>query len=248
MTPDVSAALLSELKVVPTLAQLSAASLQWLGSQVKLRDIAAGQALLMQDAWGSVVYLILSGWAKVRRPVRIGTTEGMQSSAQTLALLGPGAWVGEMAVLDEAPRSRDVLALTPVRAVGIPAATFKALMLQEPHLCYQLACSLSRRLRLANLQADPDQQSPPLRVVHVLVQLAEAFGEKTAQGMRIVDPPLQDLADISQVSREVAAAVLSRLQQQGVIQALPEQQSLLLVQYAKPVSYTHLTLPTIYSV
>lgn len=76
---------------------------------------------------------------------------------------------------------------------------------------------------------------PPLRVVHALVQLAEAFGEKTAQGMRIVYPPLQDLADISQVSREAAAAVLGRLQQQGVIQVLPEQQSLLLVQYAKLV-------------
>ncbi|MFS8860513.1 Crp/Fnr family transcriptional regulator [Synechococcus sp. B60.1] len=240
MTPDVSAALLSELKAVPTLAELSAASLQWLGSQVKLRDIAAGQALLMQDAWGSVVYLILSGWAKVRRSLRLGTAEGMQDSAQTLALLGPGAWVGEMAVLDEAPRSRDVLALTPVRAAGIPAATFKALMLQEPHLCYQLARSLSRRLRLANLQADLDRQSPPLRVVHALVQLAEAFGEKTAQGMRIVYPPLQDLADISQVSREAAAAVLGRLQQQGVIQVLPEQQSLLLVQYAKLVEASRL--------
>jgi len=233
MTSEASAAVLSELKAVPTLAELSATSLQWLGSQVKLRDISAGQALFMQDAWGNVVYLILSGWAKVRRSLQIRTAEGVQDGTQTLALLGPGAWVGEMAVLDEAPRSRDVLALTPVRVAGIPATTFKALMLQEPHLCYQLARSLSRRLRLANLQADLDRQSPPLRVVHTLVQLAEAFGEKTAQGMRIVDPPLQDLADISQVSREVAAAVLGRLQQQGAIQALPEQQSLLLVQYAK---------------
>ncbi|MFS8905393.1 hypothetical protein [Synechococcus sp. O70.2] len=57
MTSD-AAAVLSELKAVPTLAELSATSLQWLGSQVKLRDIPPGQALLMQDAWGSVVYLI----------------------------------------------------------------------------------------------------------------------------------------------------------------------------------------------
>lgn len=154
MASDAPVALLSELKAVPMLAELSATSLQWLGSQVKLRDIPAGQALFMQDAWGSVVYLILAGWAKVRRALRA------QDSTKTLALLGPGAWVGEMAVLDEAPRSRDVLALTPLRVAGIPAATFKALMLREPQLCYQLACSLSRRLRLANLQADLDQQSP----------------------------------------------------------------------------------------
>ncbi|MGY2981132.1 Crp/Fnr family transcriptional regulator [Thermostichus sp. OS-CIW-30] len=234
MTSDAPVAVLSELKAVPMLAELSATSLQWLGSQVKLRDIPAGQALFMQEAWGSVVYLILAGWAKVRRALRA------QDSTKTLALLGPGAWVGEMAVLDEAPRSRDVLALTPLRVAGIPAATFKALMLREPQLCYQLACSLSRRLRLANLQADLDQQSPPLRVVHTLVQLAEAFGEKTPQGMRIVYPPPQDLADISQVSRETALAVLSRLQQQGVIQPLPEQQSLLLIQYAKLLEATRL--------
>jgi hypothetical protein len=48
------------------------------------------------------------------------------------------------------------------------------------------------------------------------------------------------LADISQVSRETALAVLSRLQQQGVIQPLPEQQSLLLIQYAKLVEATRL--------
>jgi len=239
MTSD-AAAVLSELKAVPTLAELSATSLQWLGSQVKLRDIPAGQALLMQDAWGSVVYLILSGWVKVRRALRIHTAEVTQDSAQTLALLGPGAWVGEMAVLDEAPRSRDVLALTSVRAAGIPAATFKTLMLQEPRLCYQLARSLSRRLRLANLQADLEQQSPPVRVVHALVQLAEAFGEKTEQGVRIIYPPLQDLADLSQVNQETVAAVLNRLQQQGIIQPLPDQQSLLLIQYPKLVKAARL--------
>ncbi len=241
MTSEAPAtAVFSELKAVPTLAEISATSLQWLGSQVKLRDIAAGQALLMQDAWGSVVYLILAGWAKVRRALRICTAEGTQEGTQTLALLGPGAWVGEMAVLDEAPRSRDVLALTPLRVAGIPATAFKTLMLQEPRLCYQLACSLSRRLRLASLQADLDRQSPPVRVVYTLVHLAETFGEKTDQGVRIVFPPLQDLADISQVSREVAAAVLGRLQQQGVIQVLPEQRSLLLLQYAKLVEASRL--------
>ncbi|MFQ3614546.1 MAG: Crp/Fnr family transcriptional regulator, partial [Cyanobacteriota bacterium] len=210
------AAVLAELKAVPMLAQISAASLQWLGSQVKLREVSAGQALFMQDAWGSVVYLMLSGWAKVRRAVRVRDGESVQDNSKTLAILGPGSWVGEMAVLDEAPRSRDVLALTTVRVAGIPAAIFSELMIQEPQLCYQLAISLSRRLRLTNLQADLSQQSPPVRLVHTLVQLGEAFGEKTPQGVRIFHPPLQDLADISQVSPEAATAVLDRFVQQGV--------------------------------
>ncbi len=245
MTSDSSAVdslstVLSELKAVPMLAEISAASLQWLGSQVKLRDVSAGQALFMQDTWGSVVYLILSGWAKVRRALRVQAGESVQDHTKTLALLGPGSWVGEMAVLDESPRSRDVLALTPVRVAGIPAAVFSELMVQEPQLCYRLACSLSRRLRLTNLQADLSQQSPPVRLVHTLVQLAEAFGEKTSQGVRIFHPPLQDLADVSQVSLEAATAVLNRFLQQGVVKLLPEQPSLLLVQYAKLVEATRL--------
>ncbi|MCJ2542884.1 Crp/Fnr family transcriptional regulator [Thermostichus vulcanus] len=234
------AAVLAELKAVPMLAQISAASLQWLGSQVKLREVSAGQALFMQDAWGSVVYLMLSGWAKVRRAVRVRDGESVQDNSKTLAILGPGSWVGEMAVLDEAPRSRDVLALTTVRVAGIPAAIFSELMIQEPQLCYQLAISLSRRLRLTNLQADLSQQSPPVRLVHTLVQLGEAFGEKTPQGVRIFHPPLQDLADISQVSLEAATAVLDRFIRQGVVKLLPDQQSLLLVQYAKLVEATRL--------
>lgn len=215
------------------LAAVSAASLQWLGSQVKVREVSAGQVLFMQDAWGSVVYLILSGWAKVRRALRVRNGESVQDNSKTLAILGPGSWVGEMAVLDEAPRSRDVLALTRVRAAGIPAAIFSELMVQEPQLCYQLACSLSRRLRLTNLQADLSQQSPPVRLVHTLVQLGEAFGEKTPQGVRIFHPPIQDLADISQVSLEAATAVLDRLIQQGVLKVLTKENALLLVQYAK---------------
>lgn len=222
------------------LAQISPASLQWLASETKLRDLSAGQALFMQDTWGRVVYLLLSGWVKVRRTVRVGKGESAQSSCRTLALLGPGSWLGEMAVLDAAPRSRDVLAVTPVRVAGIPAAVFTELLLQEPQLCYQLAVSLARRLRLTNLQADLSQQSPPVRLVHTLVQLAEAFGEKTPEGVRIFHPPLQDLADISQVSPEAVTVVLDRLAQQGVVKPLPDQQSLLLVQYDKLVEATRL--------
>ncbi|MEN9224497.1 MAG: Crp/Fnr family transcriptional regulator [Thermostichus sp. HHBFW_bins_43] len=238
---DSLSAVLAELKAVPMLTEISAASLQWLGSQVKLREVPAERALFMQDAWGSVVYLLLSGWAKVRRALRVPTDESVQDSSRTLAILGPGSWVGEMAVLDESPRSRDVLTLTPVRVAGIPAAVFSELMLQEPQLCYQLACSLSRRLRLTNLQADLSHQSPPVRLVHTLVQLAEAFGEKTSQGVRIFHPPLQDLADISQISLQAATTVLDRFVQQGVVKLLPEQPSLLLVQYAKLVEATRLT-------
>ncbi|MEN9202009.1 MAG: Crp/Fnr family transcriptional regulator [Thermostichus sp. DG_1_5_bins_95] len=231
-------ATLAQLQAVPTLAGISPASLQWLGSQVKWRQVSAGEAIFIQDAWGNVVYLMLKGWAKVRRVLRVGNGESVQN--RCLAILGPGSWVGEMAVLDKAPRSRDVMALTKVQLAGIPAAVFRELMVQEPQLCYQLACSLSRRLRLANLQADLSQQSPPVRLVHTLVQLAEAFGENTPQGVRIFHPPLQDLADISQISLETATMVLDRLMQQAIVKPLPEEHSLLLTQYTKLVQATRL--------
>ncbi|MFS6819298.1 cyclic nucleotide-binding domain-containing protein [Synechococcus lacustris Tous-12m] len=55
-----------------------------------------------------------------------------------LCLLGPGDVFGEMALLDEKPRSADVLSLTPVNLVKFSGALFRQLMLSRAPFHWRL--------------------------------------------------------------------------------------------------------------
>ncbi|MDX2270795.1 MAG: Crp/Fnr family transcriptional regulator [Cyanobacteriota bacterium] len=218
--------LTSALLALPWLEGMGEGSRQLLTEGVSFRDVQAGQALLMADVWGHAVYLLISGWVKVR---------GGGNPPKTLAVLATGALVGEMAVLDEVPRSRDVVALTPVQVAMIPATLFQDLVLREAHLGYRLAQELCRRLRQANQRFDLSRQSGAVKLVYTLVQLAEAYGQKTAQGMKLLDLPPEDLADLAGIPVGEAKQALERFSSQGLLRTNPAEQALYLVQYAKLV-------------
>lgn len=220
------------LSTIPLLEGISKDSLQMLEFCASEREFPVGRALMIEDAWGNAVYLILSGWVKVRRAV--GDT------TKTLAVIGPGGFFGEMAILDEAPRSRDVVALTNVKAVVIPAEGFTALMMQEANVSYRIAQEISRRLRRLNQQMDRGHQSPPVRLVHVLVQLAETHAKSTPQGKLLFNVPVEDLADMADIPVETASKVLQKFAGQGVLKIDPERQLMLLAQYTKLVQATQL--------
>jgi CRP-like cAMP-binding protein len=64
-----------------------------------------------------------------------------------LAQLGPGEIVGEMGVLDGAPRSATVIAIEDTEAVELGAPTVTETILQHPDVSLELLRMLSRRLR-----------------------------------------------------------------------------------------------------
>jgi CRP-like cAMP-binding protein len=220
------------LPQVSLLAGLSPELCQQVQASLTPRDYPAGRTILMEDAWGNAVYLILSGWVKVRRSTAAKTT--------TLAILGPGSFFGEMAVLDEAPRSTDVVAITPVNVGVIPAQRFTELLLQQPHLSYRFAQQMAHRLRQTNQRMRLSQQTPGVRLVYTLVQLAEDHGQKTAQGMQLFQVPAEDLADLAGISPQEVSKVIEKLTSQGVIILETQNKTMLLTQYEKMVEASHL--------
>ena len=66
-----------------------------------------------------------------------------------LATLGPGDVVGEMALLDEFPRSASVRAAEPTTALGIQRWHFKGILESHPQLALALLPILTRRIRAA---------------------------------------------------------------------------------------------------
>ncbi len=64
-----------------------------------------------------------------------------------LATLGPGEYFGDMALLDDQPRSATVVTETPCVFLTLSRAPFQALVLQQPGVALSLLTEVSRRLR-----------------------------------------------------------------------------------------------------
>jgi CRP/FNR family cyclic AMP-dependent transcriptional regulator len=126
---------------VPLFTDLGRRELHRLAATCVERDYPAGSVLVRQGQPGAGLFIIVSGQARVGREEEGGIRE--------LAVLGPGDVFGEMALLDDLPRSASVMAAEPVRALLLPVYDFRAALREDGDMCIRLLAVLSRRLRRA---------------------------------------------------------------------------------------------------
>jgi cAMP-binding proteins - catabolite gene activator and regulatory subunit of cAMP-dependent protein kinases len=186
------------LSAIPLFAGASGSAIAALQDQAVSREFKAGHTVLMEDAWGNAVYFVLSGWLKVRSLLA-------NQESTTLAILGKGDVFGEMAVLDESPRSTDVVAYSEMKVISIPATAFTDFLLANPGVCYRMLQLMVKRVRKANQQAQMRQQLPAVRVANVLYSLAANYGEHLW-----LFPP-RDIAELAQTSVDETVKVLDKL-------------------------------------
>ncbi|BAS59334.1 MULTISPECIES: Crp/Fnr family transcriptional regulator [Leptolyngbya] len=210
-------------ELFPLLAAANPETLDWLLSVATEHEYPSGRAVLMEDAWGNAVYFVVSGWVKVRR--HSGTGEDVS----TLAILGRGDFFGEMAILDESPRSTDVIALSNVRLMSISAQRFIQTLFKDPQLHHRMLQLMVRRLRQTNFRFQLRHQPPAIKLVNTLVSLGENYGQTSGSGVDIFNIPAKDLADVSDISTEETSKILEKLNSKGWIQINPDQQVIHLV-------------------
>jgi len=108
---------------------------------------ARGTKVFQHGDAGDKLYLILEGKIRISRDV-----PGMGEEA--LAILGPGQVFGEMALLDESPRSADARAHERCRVLTIAKDGFDDLLFMDKDLAYEVLWSmvnmLAGRLRETN--------------------------------------------------------------------------------------------------
>jgi CRP/FNR family transcriptional regulator, cyclic AMP receptor protein len=188
----------SELGKLELFRGLSAAELTRVNDLLGRTKFPAGAMILTADQPGEMAYVILEGTLKV-------STIESNGRELTLALLGPGEVVGELAVADRAGRSADVTALEPSVLVWLDRGTFVQLRRDIPAVTENLLRLLARRLRLANAQlqamATLDVHG---RVARQLLALAGALGEDLPDGssripLRITQSDLAALVGATRV-------------------------------------------------
>lgn len=169
------------------------------------------QVILLENDWGSSVYFLLEGWVKIR-------TYNLDGKEVTLNILGAGEIFGEMAALDEVPRSTDVITLAPTTIGNLPAQDFVELIHTEPLAGIRLAQLMARRLRQVNRRLRLRESDSTSRVADILLFLAEGQGKESPEGTKIPNLPHRELSSLSGLARETVTRVLSKLEKKGLIQ------------------------------
>ncbi len=100
---------------------------------------AAGTKIFQHGDAGDKLYLILEGRVRISREV-----PGMGEEA--LAVLGPGQVFGEMALLDESPRSADARVHERCRLLAVPKDGFDDLLFLHKDLAYEVLWNVVRLL------------------------------------------------------------------------------------------------------
>jgi CRP/FNR family transcriptional regulator, cyclic AMP receptor protein len=199
-----------DISSVPFLRELPEASIQQVLSHAAIRNHPANQMILLENDWGGSVYFVLDGWLKIR-------TYNADGKEITLNIVGRGEVVGEMAALEQAPRSTDVLSLTPVSIANIPAEDFVRLLKTEPLAGIRLAQLMGRRLRQVNRRLRLRESNSASRVADTLLFLVEGQGKPSEAGVEIPNLPHRELSSMSGLARETVTRVLTKMETSGLI-------------------------------
>jgi CRP/FNR family transcriptional regulator, cyclic AMP receptor protein len=146
------------------------------------RTFPARQVLIHEGDSTTDMFIVLDGWVKV-----IGNSA--TGREVLLAIRAAGDAVGELAALDNSPRSASVVAVTKVTALVIPQRQFLSMVAARPGVALALASANGAKVRLATRYRIDLSGAPVLqRVARVLDYLVESYGTPCPAGLRIEAP------------------------------------------------------------
>jgi signal transduction histidine kinase len=131
--------MLDELRQVPLLADLTEEDLERLYGMAEMVSIPAGQLVLQEGDPGDSLYVVLDGELEVTK--RHGEQEVL------LAVYKAGQFFGEMALLEQAPRSASVRTLRESRLLLISQVAFQTLLSCSPSAPFKILRTVTSRLR-----------------------------------------------------------------------------------------------------
>jgi CRP-like cAMP-binding protein len=134
------------LKTVPFFDQLSNRQLKGVSDIIFERTYDVDELIFEEGQPGAALFLILDG--------KVAVEVLRETSKTRLAVLQKGAFFGEMALLDETPRSATARALERTRALALYRNDLNGLVQRDPKTACQiyrsLAGMIAERLRLTN--------------------------------------------------------------------------------------------------
>jgi CRP/FNR family transcriptional regulator, cyclic AMP receptor protein len=177
------------------------------------RTYGVNVTLIHQADESGPVVVLLSGRVKIVVITQVGREA-------IVAIRGPGDLVGELAAIDEGPRSTMVTTLEPVEALVLPRSEFVALLEHHPRIALVILRTVARRLRYADVQqAQFATHDVVGRLAHRLVELSDRFGAPSDDGLELTLPFSQeDLASWVGASREAVSKAFQTLRSLRIVE------------------------------
>jgi CRP/FNR family transcriptional regulator, cyclic AMP receptor protein len=166
--------------------------------------------VIFEEDEGQVLYIIRSGRVKISRINSAG-------EEVILAILGPSDFFGELAIIDEGPRSATVTSLEEVELLTIRRKDFFELIHAYPSISISLLRMMAYRIRKTDAQlVSVSTLDARGRVISTLVSLCRDLGKLEEGDVFLTRLPLQrDLASMAGTSRETMSRILARLEGEG---------------------------------
>ncbi len=202
------------LKSVRIFRRLDEDALTELADYFKTRHYGKNNLIIFEDDAGLQFFVIRSGQVKISRI-------SQQGEEVILAILGPGQFFGEVSIIDGGPRSATVTSLDDVELLSISRERFQYFLSEYPQLALALLREMASRFRKSDAQIKSlSLMDARERVANTLFQLALEIGlERKEREYVIEDLPLQrDLANIAGTSRETVSRIITRFQEEGLVQ------------------------------
>lgn len=127
------------LRSLQFFAGLPEADLEWLSARAEPVEVKAGEVLMEEGAPADAAYVVVDGEFEIVKKA--------DNRDITIAVRDPGQIIGEMALLDQAPRSATVRALSPSHVLRIRGETFQQMLLDSSSAALSLLQTVTRRLR-----------------------------------------------------------------------------------------------------
>ncbi len=206
------------LQIVPFFADLPEEHATEMAKNLVSRRYAAGTAIFHLGDPGGLLYLIGKGKVKISHT----TNEGQEV---VLAILGPGDFFGEMALIDDAPRSATAVALEASETWTLHREEFIHYLTDNPEFALHVLKTLAQHIRRLNAQlADIFFLDLPGRLARTLLNLADQYGVYTTEGTIISLSLTQtDLAEMTGATRVSINKALGRFRRAGWIRVTGKQ-------------------------
>jgi len=201
------------LKNVDLFNNVSEEELTRLSSIMSEQDVRKDGIVVSRDEVGNSMFLILKGRMKV-------VIQGDNGREVILTILKAGEFFGEMALLDELPRSASGVAAEDAKLLVLHRAQFAEHIAKSPTTALNVMSELSRRLRRADeIISNLALLDVYSRVAHIMIDLAKRDGQEVEEGILIREKPTQqDIASMIGTSRETVSRVLSEFQRRGFVE------------------------------
>lgn len=195
------------LATIPLFSGLPEDELQRFAELTRERAYPKGSVILFQDDPGDSLFVLRAGRVKV---VLIGE-DGREV---ILGVLEPGAHFGELALIDDQPRSAHVIAMEDAQLLILRREDFRRRVEANPTVAWALLTELSRRLRRADVKIGGlVLLDVPGRIARLLLDHATEAGSET------IEKPLthQTIAQMIGASRETVSRAMKEFQDAGLI-------------------------------